>query len=405
MNTKKLPLKEKIGYLISLPPFLWIFSGQLTTNHAYKALVGLISISLVISCCYYGPKAILSNLTSNRWLQILALMLLSAILFQEYNNGSSTGMLRAYACMLVLFISIPTFESRRIFSKLHWYLLLSSIVLLTSSFLHAHIWHTPRALWPINAITFTTISAVVAACSLIYALLSSSKRVRSVGLLSFTLSLNSILIGQTRGVILALVVAAAIIIILTYRKKQLLVNRLAIVGVLSIFSIILNSSSIIGRINSTKNEITHLKQAQYTTSIGIRLQLWSSSIYPITDNPLLGIGDQHQEYRQKLFEQKLLKKEFIAWDHYHNQYVDKLVRNGLIGLMLFLLLVTYPLTQLQRLDFLPRLIVIGTISVCATAALTDVPLTHVQPFIIFVSLISLCLAQGTNTGRPCESSS
>ncbi len=72
-----------------------------------------------------------------------------------------------------------------------------------------------------------------------------------------------------------------------------------------------------------------------------------------------------------------------------NQYIDKLVKNGVIGLALFLLLLLAPL-WLYHKDHYTKYITISLCALLAIASLTDVPFfNHGQTLFIF--MVYVCL--------------
>lgn len=392
IKKSKVSKTNPLELLISLP-FLWVFSGQLTTSGSYKYMVILSIISIIISCWFYGYKTILNNISSNKWIQIIGIMLISTIFYKEYNGSSSNGTLRAYAVMFVFLVSLPRTLSYKLFNQLHWYLLLSSVFMLIYTMLNMYYWNIPRALWNINPIPYTTISAAVAISSICHILLSSTKETRIVSLIALILSFNALVTGLSRGPFLALLVSFSIVLVFIYSKKTLKYTRLLMVIIVFLFSLVANSSLVTDRIKSTENAITTTKNGGTDTSIGVRLQLWKSSVYLIFENPILGLGNKEQLHREQLASKGIIEKEVVQWEHYHNQYIDTLIKQGIVGFILLLLLLFYPLTLIKELNILPTSIVLGVLSIFGVASLTDIPISHTQPLIMFIALISLSLMQ------------
>lgn len=396
----KMKLIEKIRinktspheWLICLP-IIWVFSGQLINSDSYKAMIVLSVISLITSVWKYGCKTIIHNITKNKWIQFIGVMLLSTIFYKEYNNSISNGSLRAYAIMFVFLISFPNKLSNKLFHNLHWLLFISSLFMLTYTILNMYYWNNPRALWDINPIPYTTISATVAIGSVCYLLTSKTKQVCNVSLITFIFSFNSLVIGLSRGPFLALLCSLFIVVIFTQRKKCLKYGRLLSVIAIAVSSIIIHSSLVTERVRNTENAIETIKQGGTDTSIGARLKLWHSSIYSIFEKPILGLGNEEKSFREELASKGVIEQETTQWSHYHNQYINTLVKQGGVGLALLMLLIIYPLTQLKFLDTLPASMVLGVLVIFWVAALTDIPMNHAQPLIMYITLISLNLLQ------------
>ncbi|MGI9832799.1 O-antigen ligase family protein [Vibrio vulnificus] len=379
-------------WLISLP-IIWIFSGQLITSDSYKAMIALSLISLITSIWQYGYQIIIHNIITNKWIQVIGIMLISTIFYKEYNSSVSNSSLRSYAIMLVLLVSLPKVLSYKIFSHLHWLLLTSSFIMLSYTTLNMYYWENPRSLWDINPIPYTTISAAIAISSICYLLTSEIKNTRTVAITSFIFSFNSLVTGLSRGPFLALFISLFIVVIFTYRKQNIKHIRLVTVIVAMLLSVSIHSNLVTERVKNTENAISTIQQGGTDTSIGARIKLWSSSIYLIFENPILGLGNKEKLYREELANNGIIEQETVQWGHYHNQYVNTLVKQGFIGLALLILLVGYPLLRIKVLDTLPASIILGVLSVFWVSALTDIPLNHAQPLIIFIALIYLCWVQ------------
>lgn len=382
-------------WIISLP-LVWAFSGQLVNSSSYKTMVILSTLSILISCWSYGYKEIIKNITRNKWLQLISLMLITTIAYKEYNVSSSNGELRAYATILVFFISLPKQLANKLFNNLHWLLLISSIFMLIYVTLNTYYWSIPRALWDINPIPYTTISASVAISSACGFFMSNKNNFRKISLIAFTLSLNCVLIGLSRGPLLALLCSLVIVTaFIFYRNKMLMRNRLLSIITIIALSISFNSSHLIERLKNTENSISMIQKGGSDTSIGARLNLWNASIHSIFEKPIFGLGNKEQSYREELAKIGTINQETAKWEHYHNQYLNTLVKKGFVGFALLILLLLYPITQLRKLDTLPASIVLGVLSTICVAGITDIPIEHTQTLIMFMALISLSLLQET----------
>lgn len=379
-------------WLICLP-IIWAFSGQLISSDSYKAMIVLSVISLITSVWNYGCKTIIHNITKNKWTQVVGIMLLSTIFYKEYNSSISNGSLRAYAIMFVFLVSFPDKLSDKLFHNLHWLLLISSLFMLTYTTLNMYIWNNPRALWDINPIPYTTISAAVATGSICYFLTTKKKEIRNISIIAFIFSFNSLVIGLSRGPFLALLCSLFIVVIFTQRKKCLKYGRLLSVLTVTILSFTIHSSLVSERVKSTENAIETIKQGETDTSIGARIKLWHSSVYSIFEKPILGLGSKEKSFREELANKGIIEQDTAQWGHYHNQYVNILVKQGLVGLALLIVLFFFPLSQVRKLYTLPASIVLGVLTVFWVSALTDIPINHAQPLIMFITLISLCWIQ------------
>ncbi|MDH5905162.1 O-antigen ligase family protein [Vibrio splendidus] len=387
VNINKIDLYEWIILL----PIIWAFSGQLLTSDAYKAMIAMSIVSLAVSVWRYGYNTIIDNIANNRWIQIIGIMLISSIFYKEYSGAVSSGVLRAYAIMLISLICLPKALTHKLLKNLHWLLLISSLTMLTYTILNMYHWGNPRALWDINPIPYTTISSAVAISSLCYFLTSTSKEIRNVSLITLIFSFNALVIGLSRGPFLALLCSMFITIIFIHIKKSLNYSKLLSAIFVMLLSITINSSLVTERVKTTEESISTVKAGGTDSSIGARLELWKSSTHLILEYPILGLGNKEKLYREELANNGIIAPSTTQWSHYHNQYIDTFVKQGFLGLFLLILLVVYPLTQIKYLDTLPASIILGILSTFWVAALTDNPMNNAQPLIVFLALISLVL--------------
>uniref|UniRef100_UPI003CC9172E O-antigen ligase family protein n=1 Tax=Vibrio splendidus TaxID=29497 RepID=UPI003CC9172E len=82
---------------------------------------------------------------------------------------------------------------------------------------------------------------------------------------------------------------------------------------------------------------------------------------------------------------------YYASSHYHNQFLDNMVKSGTIGLLFIIGLLIYPLIKIKSLNEENRYIVIGLTSLFFIAGLTDVPFNHPQPLLMYLLfLVPIC---------------
>ncbi|MFA0520707.1 O-antigen ligase family protein, partial [Vibrio sp. 10N.222.55.E8] len=102
-----------------------------------------------------------------------------------------------------------------------------------------------------------------------------------------------------------------------------------------ILAMSLSYNQIEDRINSTLVEIHKISNGDMTSSIGLRFQMWKSARYSFVKSPIYGLGDSHREVLIELNKEGLVDDSLVKFspNHYHNQFIDKLVKTGIIGLI------------------------------------------------------------------------
>jgi O-antigen ligase len=147
------------------------------------------------------------------------------------------------------------------------------------------------------------------------------------------------------------------------------------------------------RYNQTIYEIERIQSNDYSTSIGLRLQMWMLTPELIKQKPILGHGQEQREIlKGKLKSGEISNQLFyFASAHYHNQFLDKIVKSGVVGLMFVTLLLLYPLMMMKNLPPSDTYMVIGLVSLFSIAGLTDVPFNHAQPMMLYLLfLVPIC---------------
>lgn len=91
-------------------------------------------------------------------------------------------------------------------------------------------------------------------------------------------------------------------------------------------------------------DVDKLKSEELQNVIGedIRITIWKSALEVIKQNPVFGVGtgDAHDELTKNL-RSAGYNDEFYKGLDTHNQFLEIQLENGIIGLLLFLLLITY----------------------------------------------------------------
>ena len=87
----------------------------------------------------------------------------------------------------------------------------------------------------------------------------------------------------------------------------------------------------------------------------------------------------------------IISNQAVKFTHYHNQFLNELVKYGLIGLILLLLSIIYPLYYLKKNNdenTWPGMIIIF---IFILGSLTDVPYQHAQTFMFYFIFLYLTL--------------
>ncbi|HEY7867531.1 MAG TPA: O-antigen ligase family protein, partial [Psychromonas sp.] len=246
--------------------------------------------------------------------------------------------------------------------------------------------------WNINPIPYTTFVASIAIISIYFLLQSKTFKQRSLWLLTFIATLAPMFFSQVRGLWLALTIAILLLAIKSIiNNKKSIFLLIALILILAIPSYSM-SGKLIQRFETTKIEMQKISSGNLETSIGLRLQMWKAALYLSTESPLIGLGDTHMERKKELAEQGIISSSIIDFSHYHNQFINDLVKYGIVGLFLLLSTIFLPLYYFFKNDSKYKWPGFLVVLIFVVAALTDVPFQHAQPltFYFIVMYITFC---------------
>jgi O-antigen ligase len=242
----------------------------------------------------------------------------------------------------------------------------------------------PRAHGVSGVVTFALISVTLAMMSLSVAMLSSSKWLKSLMLLSFFFGVSASIMSGTRGAWLALPVGVFVLLLinpLNWKKQSRIILSLISICVLGAayflpFVQMRIDTAISGFMDYFSNDDF------VPTSVGWRLELWRGAAIAIFENPVLGIGEGKENFRQTM--QHLADAGSVtptlatSMPHVHNEFISATLHRGILGLFTLLLIFFLPLVTFIKSiktasgdkKILMLMGVMLTTS-CATTALSD----------------------------------
>lgn len=377
--------KSSIYNTLILLPIYWLFSGMLVMRSGDKPMVAMVVISLITTLCCYGFSTAKINIKQDKFLWVILAMTAYAVFSYQYHGYSSRG-LRALLCASLFLTFLPRqLLSQGLLSKL---LVVGSICSLFIPLYYGQYLEVARGSWPINAIPQATLSAAIGLAALASAIEAKALE-RYLLLMAFALCAIAVIISESRGLWLGYMVVCSIVVIIKYRHCLLNRKNIILSLGLTLISSVALAPVVESRIDKTRYEVQQIERGNFGTSIGMRLEMWMMAPQLVTDNLLVGLGSDHQQKFAELIKSKkvsmALKRDKPA--HYHNQYIDQLVKNGVIGLALLLLLLIAPFSSTAKTKPLARYIAGSIVLLYAIAALTDVPFNHGQTILLFALLI------------------
>lgn len=165
-----------------------------------------------------------------------------------------------------------------------------------------------------------------------------------------------------------------------------------IISIVSLSVIFIASFEVIkNRAEVTLVEIQRLSDGDMDSSIGLRFQFWKAAQKLYTISPIYGLGDSHADELKALNQAGKVSEAVARYSptHYHNQYIDKLVKTGILGFSLLLVIQVIPCIISFSRKAKARVLIYTLTMLVALACLTDTPMS--QPFSLLPILLLIYL--------------
>lgn len=385
-------LLSQITNAIVLLPAVYVFTLMWLIPDGEKYVPGLILLACIFGCGGVIAKKKQYQVLTNQRPFLLALTSLTAYgLLTYFWKGESWTTLRAFTAITLYawLISGQTFKTHHV----RLLLLISGGCLSAISAYQAASGYD-RISGFINPIPFATALATMTLLIALITVRTSHLAIKLIGAALVLLLFISTLLTQTRGVIVPIILiglAGVTFKLLTSKIK--LAGKVSIGLLIGLSAFLTTITAIEDRIDHTLSEMQRIQSGDLSSSIGLRIQMWSASIKLVSDKPLLGHGDLHESALAKLEAKGKVDESLFQYSpsHYHNQFLDFLVKQGAIGLALLLLTISLGLRAVYLNSFEPKawLPAVLIVLTYVAASLSDVPLRH--PNTIYMFIVSLIM--------------
>ncbi len=378
-------VKERLIKFAMLFPLFWSFSGLFLYNDGKKELTTLVILVLFIRLFFIGYKGIWNNIKSNKLLWIMgANLLFSLIAYATYGFNSSKFRMLA---VLFVYLSILPYDYLKgiCYKKLIWLLSVITLLFLLLQGINGHF--SNRGEWDINPIRYATVCAFLVIANLYYLFVNETRKDKGISFVVSLFPLSVVLLSQSRGPWLALIIGLLALFFLMIKRKKISYKVMIILLLGGGAMLAFFQKPIEQRIEQTLWEVQKVSSDNLNTSIGLRLQMWKSAFIIIEQHWLTGVGNNSTAIKQELANKGIITDTAATFRHFHNQYINDLAKYGILGLILTLSLVIYPLIKGRRHLSYPLILLL--ISVYMVAALTNMPFRNSHPLGFY--LISLYL--------------
>lgn len=371
-------IKNNLIWIVFVP-FIWINTGMFWFEKGVSYTPAIILIFTLIYSVVFR-KDLKDNLIDKKqdlFLKLLIIYLIICVIVY-FLNGYSSRQIKAIGYSFLYLLFLPKKDLKKLPFKLT--IVLSATGFFVISFYQYFILNTPRVHGYINPIVFGSVVALVCCISLLLMFASKEKTEKFVFFICFSLLLASTVYHLSRGVWLALIFVFCFLFFLNIKnnylnhKKAMLFLLVIILGVIAV-----NKDIIWDRaVTNTSFEFSQIKKGDFKNSVGLRLQMFKSGFIIIEDNLLFGVGDNFSEKIKNQYNNKQVNGALIEYplSHFHNQYIDKFVKTGILGFLSLLSLILYPMIRALKYKKPSDYMLISICSILFIAGLTDVPLNH-----------------------------
>lgn len=241
----------------------------------------------------------------------------------------------------------------------------------------------------------------------------------AIGLaLGSILGMYAVLASGTRGVWLAAPVATLVLVLLYWPrisagKKVFFAISIAVVLGGGVFA---QYPSIESRVNEAVVQYQDYFEGPHAgTSVGLRLDMWKAGFIAFGKNPVIGVGPAGvDETVESLVEDKIIHPESATFRHLHNQYIDILARQGMIGFASYVLFIFAAFYSFMKIFRSPSISARGHalaaagIAIITQHLIVSVTISTIERSIgimmfVFMIVFLLASAAGDRKDSPVES--
>jgi len=239
--------------------------------------------------------------------------------------------------------------------------------------------------------------AVFVPPALVLSIRAESRWQRVLAIVALLLTSVAVLLTQSRGALIGLIVGFAVVTGILWRKLGLV--WLA-GGVLAVVALALKGGAIMQALFSNNAQDTEI------VSMTARVELWNRAIYAGTDFPLTGIGmGQFPDTVQRLYPPShMVLSEAVP--HAHNFFLQIFAEMGYPGLIVYVAFFLILFFVLLRRIHLTRdwrqvlsIGLLGSLTVFLTHGIVDVPIYSPLSAIVFWGLFGVMMAVGLSGDR------
>ncbi len=336
---KNSKIADSARFALVIFPLVWLYAGMIWLPQGSKPLVAIVLISFFFMIFIEGAKELFEGVKRNIWFWIIAISSFFAITSYQFHDYSSQEM---RALLISLFFLFLCSTHRVSLLNIQWLLLISSLSSVILSFIYAFYFDYGRDGLPTNAIPLATHQGYLALTLLGLLCVDFIGKNKVIILSSVALLVFSMVITESRGPLIGLILVLLLILSRLFIKKK--ASRYVIIFLASVMmlTILISFDLFSSRFEQTFGELHKIANGNLDSSIGLRLQMYFAGWEVFKEYPIFGSGGIHLEDIKGLGLTEL-GTYYVTTGHLHNNFIDKLAISGLVGFSFLLLVFFYPI--------------------------------------------------------------
>ncbi|PMP06032.1 hypothetical protein BCS94_12695 [Vibrio breoganii] len=390
-------LKQTISDNLLYLPLLWIATGMFGVDKGDKILLIVVAVCVLVSLFINKLSIIKYNWKNNPWIKWLIVLIIFGIV-SDLVHGFGSRELRALetAALFLLCIDFTKIRINRIITLL----IIASLSALFIAYFYSNIQPTERRVWPVNAIPFASYITLLVGFSIALISYSHLKWQQVFLFISITIGLGALFITESRGPLLALCCTSMVLGAYNLFLGKLNYKFIVLGIVLASITLIASLPYLQPRYDRTISEVNQILKGNDQTSIGLRLTVYKIGLGMISEKPVFGHGKDSlaEKWDEMLKDKEITRKEktVLGWN-FHNNFIEKGVVSGLVGVASMFLWLGLPLVygwknhrQHFMLLSIPPLLYFF-------ACLTDTPATNGSSYVTYLMFVGLVIAYLSNS--------
>ena len=378
---------ERIHFFIFSVTVVWLFAGMIWMPQGNKPLAAMAIICFISSIPIFISHSKSFIFGYSGWSKLLLILSVLSSFHYFFHGGSSQEVRALWTAFVILVVSqIHKVQVRDV----QYLVLLSS---LSSGFMmlyYALVLDAGRMDFPTNPIPLATHQSFLSIIALSFLFYDFRGKSYTAIIVSFLFFFISVLLTQSRGPIAVTIALAIFIFSILLYKREIPLRVGGCFFVIFLTVVWFGFNDLLVRYYATINEWNMLRDGNFDSSMGWRLQMYIAGWEVFISNPWLGVGTITIEDVEKVN----LTREGIAYvtnGHLHNNYIDKLATSGLLGFVALLVLFFYPVYECFHESYGFKLLIVLPIICWGLCCLIDSPFRNGDTAVLYFVVIGFLL--------------